>query len=43
MGDKSPKSMRRDRKQKDAAKEQSKKQKGARQQAHSPVPTRDKR
>ncbi len=43
MGDKSPKSVRRDRKQKDTAKEQSKKQKDARQQTHSQVPTRDKR
>ena len=39
MGDKSPKSTRRERKQKDAAKEQSKKQKDARQQAHAHVST----
>ena len=43
MGDKSPKSMRRDRKQKDAAKNVAKKKKEARQQAHSQVPSRDKR
>jgi hypothetical protein len=43
MGDKSPKSIRRDRKQKDVTKARSKQQKDARQQGSSQLPTRDKR
>jgi hypothetical protein len=39
MGDKSPKSTQREKKQKDAAKERSKKQKNERQQAHAQAPT----
>ncbi len=41
MGDKSPKSMRRDKKQKDAAREQDKNKKEGRQQPQ--LPTKDKR
>jgi len=43
MGDKSPKSMRRDKKQKDAAREQHKKEKQGRVQAQPQVPTKDKK
>lgn len=43
MGDKSPKSMRRDKKQKDAARQQDKKDKEKRLQAQPHVPTKDKR
>jgi hypothetical protein len=43
MGDKSPKSMRRDKKQKHAAREQAKKEKEGRLQAQPQLPTKDKR